>query len=29
MDATTPLAAEYYTEPAWYERDKENIFYRT
>ncbi len=29
MEATAPLAARYYTEPSWYERDKENIFYRT
>jgi len=29
METASPLAARYYTEPRWYESDKENIFYRT
>ena len=29
MDAAAPLAATYYTDPSWYDHDKEFIFYRT
>ena len=29
MQMNTPLQAKYYTEPSWYDQDKENIFYRS